>query len=123
MRFMMFMIPEVYQRPVPPDFAPTAAEIATMEKFNMAMEEAGILRGLDGLTPPSQAVRASFKGGKPVLTDGPFAETKEVVGGYWIIEVGSREEAIGWLTRIPAADGDIIELRRIFGPEDFGPRS
>jgi hypothetical protein len=123
MRFMMFMIPEVYQRPVPPDFAPTAAEIATMEKFNHEMEAAGILRGLDGLTPPSQAVRASFKGGKPVVTDGPFAETKEVVGGYWIIEVGSREEAIGWLKRVPASDGDVVELRRIFGPEDFGPQS
>jgi hypothetical protein len=120
MRFMMFMIPEVYQRPVPPDFAPTPEAIQTMEAYNMDLEKAGVLRGLDGLTPPSQAVRASFKGGKPpVLTDGPFAETKEVVGGYWLIEVASREEAIGWLKRIPASDGDIVELRRIFGPEDF----
>jgi hypothetical protein len=122
MRFMMFMIPEVYQRPVPPDFAPSPEAIAAMGAFNMEMEKAGILRALDGLTPPSQAVRASFKGGKALVTDGPFAETKEVVGGYWIIEVGSRDEAVGWLKRIPAADGDIVELRRIFGPEDFGPQ-
>ena len=123
MRFMMLMIPDVYKRPTPKDFAPPAEAIAAMEKFNLEMEAAGILRALDGLTPPDQAVRASFRGGKPLVTDGPFAETKEVVGGYWIIEVASREDAIGWLKRIPASDGDIVELRRIFGPEDFGPRA
>jgi hypothetical protein len=67
-----------------------------MMKYNEAWQKAGVLRGLEGLHPPSMGVRVSFPGGKPKVTDGPFAEAKEVVGGYWMIEVKSKEEAIEW---------------------------
>jgi len=124
MRFMMLMIPEVYQGgTAPADFAPPADAIAEMGKYNDAMEKAGILLSLDGLTPPVSGARVSFATGKPIVTDGPFAETKEVLGGYWIIKVKSREEAIDWARRCPAAKGDVIEIRRIFDPQDFGPQA
>ncbi|MEI9994973.1 MAG: YciI family protein [Rhizomicrobium sp.] len=119
MRFMMLMIPDVYKRPVPEDFVPPADAVAEMGKFNAAMEQAGILRTAEGLTPPIFATRVSFQGGTPLVTDGPFAETKEVLGGYWIIEVESQDVAVRWAVQCPAAQGDVIEVRRIFGPEDF----
>jgi hypothetical protein len=124
MRFMMLMIPAVYQGGTPPaDFLPPEDAVAEMGKYNEAMQKAGILVSLDGLTPPISGARVSFATGKPIVTDGPFAETKEVLGGYWIIKVGSREEAIDWAKRCPAAKGDVIEIRRIFDPEDFGPQA
>jgi hypothetical protein len=71
------------------------------------------------LHPPATAARVRFEGGKPGVTDGPFAEAKEMVGGYWIINVKSKAEAIEWAKRCPAADGDVIEIRQIFEMEDF----
>jgi hypothetical protein len=121
MRFMMLMIPQVYRADARPDFIPDPKGVEEMGVFNAEMQKAGILLSLDGLTPPSAGARVSFKGGKVLVTDGPFAETKEALGGYWIIEVESRDAAIAWAKRCPAADGDTIEIRRIFGPEDFGP--
>jgi hypothetical protein len=119
MRFLMIMIPEVYRRPVPTDFAPDPEAVRKMGEYNEQMRKAGILLALDGLTPPAAGARVSFAGGKVMVTDGPFAETKEVIGGYWMIRVGSREEAIEWAKRCPAAANDVIEIRRVFEPEDF----
>lgn len=119
MRFMMIMIPGVYQKPVPPEFVPDLAAIRKMGEYNDELRKAGVLLALDGLTPPAAGARVSFAGGKVTVTDGPFAETKEVIGGYWLIQVGSRNEAIEWAKRCPAMAKDIIEIRRVYEPEDF----
>ncbi|UPJ45811.1 hypothetical protein IVB40_04240 [Bradyrhizobium sp. 40] len=76
---------------------------------------------LDGLHPPSMGARVSFAAGKPIVTDGPFAEAKEVLGGYWMIEVASRAEAIAWAKRCPAAPNEIIEIRQVQEMSDFPP--
>jgi len=120
MRFMMIMIPGVYSKPVPPDFMPDLEAVKEMGKYNEELQKAGILLTCDGLTPPSAGARVSFAGGKPKVMDGPFAEAKEVIGGYWMIQVKSREEAIEWARRCPAGPDDVIELRRVHEPEDFG---
>src|SRR5215469_965926 len=121
MRFMMIMIPAVYSKPVPPDFMPDMEAVKQMGKYNEELQKAGILLAMDGLTPPSAGARVSFAGGKPKVMDGPFAEAKEVIGGYWMIQVTSREEAIEWVKRCPAAAGDVIEIRQIFEAGDFQP--
>ena len=127
MRFMMFMIPRVYQPDTPPGeragggFAPPAEAVARMMKFNEELAKAGALIALDGLHPNTKGARVAFAGGKPKATDGPFAETKEVIGGYWMIEVKSKEEAVVWAMRCPASDGDVIEVRQVFEMSDFPP--
>ncbi len=120
MRFMMLMIPGGYAAAAPGTMPPVEA-VEKMMKFNEALKDAGVLITLDGLHPPSMGARISFKGGTPVVTDGPFAETKEVIGGYWMIEVSSREEAIAWARRCPAFDSDIIEIRQVQEMADFPP--
>jgi hypothetical protein len=120
MRFMMLMIPGGYGDAGPDavqELDPEAVE--KMMAYNRELEEAGVLRDLNGLHPPSTGARVSFEGGEPTVTDGPFAEAKEVVGGYWVLEVGSREEAIEWATRCPGSDDEVIEIRRIQEMEDF----
>ena len=124
MRFMMFMIPEVYQREGAKgeklkDFAPDAEAINVMMKYNEELARAGALISLEGLHPSSVGARVTFAGGKPQVTDGPFSESKEVVGGYWLIDVKSKEEAIEWAKRVPAEPGDTIEVRQIFEMSDF----
>ena len=123
MRFMMLMIPAVYQgskgKNIPPDFAPPADAVEKMTRYNEELTKAGALIALDGLHPATKGARVSFAGGKPSITDGPFTESKEVLGGYWMIKVRSREEAIDWARRVPAADGDVIEVRQVFDMEDF----
>ena len=121
MRFMMLMIPEVYTKPVSADFRPDPKAVAEMGKYNESLQKAGVLLALDGLQPPSKGARVSFAGGKPKVTDGPFAEAKEVLGGYWMIQVKSKEEAVEWARRCPAAPGDKIEVRQVFEMSDFGP--
>jgi hypothetical protein len=120
MRFMMLMIPNGYADATP-DTRPTAEAVAVMGRFNAEMQKAGIILALDGLHPPSAGVRVAFGGGKPRVMDGPFTEAKEMVGGYWLIDVRSKEEAIEWARRCPAADGDIIEIRQVFEMSDFPP--
>src|SRR6267143_6465939 len=93
MRFMMLMIPKGYEKAAP-GAMPDAKAIAAMMKYNESLQKAGVLLSLEGLHPPSMGARVSFAGGKPRVTDGPFAEAKEVLGGYWMIQVKSREEAI-----------------------------
>ena len=112
MRFMMLMIPKGYDKAVP-GAMPDAKAVAAMMKYNESLQKAGVLLALDGLHPPSMGARISFSGGKPKLTDGPFAEAKEVVGGYWMIQVKSKEEAIEWASRCPASPNEIIEIRQV----------
>ena len=120
MRFMMLMIPKGYDKAAP-GTVPDAAAVAAMMKYNESLQKAGILLALDGLHPPSMGARVSFSGGKPKVTDGPFAEAKEVVGGYWMIDVGSRDEAIAWAKRCPGSDNEMIEVRQVQEMEDFPP--
>jgi hypothetical protein len=115
---MMLMIPKGYEKAAPGTM-PDAEAVAAMMKYNEALQEAGILRGLDGLHPPSMGARVSFEGGKPIVTDGPFIETKEVLGGYWMIEVASKEEAIEWAKRCPASGNEVIEIRQVQEFSDF----
>lgn len=124
MRFMMFMIPRVYQSEGArgdklKDFHPDAEIVSAMMKYNEDLAKAGALISLDGLHPSSKGARVKFSGGKPSVTDGPFSESKEVVGGYWIIDVKSKDEAIQWARRCPAEEGDTIEVRQIFEMSDF----
>jgi hypothetical protein len=118
MRFMMMVIPKGYEE-AEPGTTPDAAAVEKMMKYNEALQKAGVLLALDGLHPPSMGFRVSFSGGKPEVTDGPFAEVKEVVGGYWIIDVNSREEAVEWARRAPMGDNEIIEVRQVQEFEDF----
>jgi hypothetical protein len=118
MRFMLLVIPKAYEDATA-DFVPPADLVAKMAKYNGSLTKAGVLLGLDGLTPPAKAARVSFSAGKPTVKDGPFAESKEMVGGYWLIQVKSREEAVEWAKRAPMLDGDIIEVRQIPEMEDF----
>ncbi|MGC2775035.1 MAG: YciI family protein [Bradyrhizobium sp.] len=118
MRFMMLMIPLGYES-APPDVELDPERVAAMMRYNEALKDAGVLITLDGLHPPSTGARVSFAGGKPVVTDGPFAEAKEVLGGYWMIEVASREEAIAWAKQCPASDNEIIEIRQVQEMTDF----
>ena len=90
-----------------------------MMKYNESLQKAGVLLALDGLHPPSMGARVSFAGGKPKVTDGPFAEAKEVLGGYWMIQVKSKEEAIEWASRCPMGDNEIIEVRQVQEMADF----
>src|SRR6202163_2508305 len=118
MRFMMLMIPLGYET-APPDVKLDPERVAAMMKYNQALKDAGVLIALDGLHPPSMGARVSFAGGKPVVTDGPFTEAKEVLGGYWMIDVKSREEAIAWARRCPASSNEIIEIRQVQEMSDF----
>jgi hypothetical protein len=120
MRFMMLMIPLGYET-APPDVKLDPERVAAMMKYNQALKDAGVLIALDGLHPPSMGARVSFAGGTPVVTDGPFTEAKEVLGGYWMIDVKSRQEAIAWAKRCPAAANEIIEIRQVQAMEDFSP--
>lgn len=120
MRFMMLVIPKVYENATA-DFVPPADLVAKMTKYNESLSKAGVLLGLDGLAPPVKGVRVSFAGGKARATDGPFAEAKELVGGYWMIQVKSKEEAVEWAKRAPMLDGDIIEVRQVQEITDFPP--
>src|SRR2546421_192801 len=100
MRFMMLMIPKGYEK-ADPGTMPDAKAVAAMMKYNESLQQAGVLLALDGLHPPSMGARVSFSGGKPMVTDGPFTEAKEVLGGYWMIQVKSKEEAGGMGVRRP----------------------
>jgi hypothetical protein len=118
MRFMMLMIPKGYETAAPGTM-PDAKAVAAMMKYNQDLQDAGVLVTLDGLHPPSMGARVSFEGGKPLVTDGPFIEVKEVLGGYWMIDVASRDEAIAWATRCPAGENETIEIRQVQEMADF----
>jgi hypothetical protein len=118
MRFMMLMIPKGYEK-AEPGTTPDPKAVAAMMKYNESLKKAGVLLALDGLHPPSMGARIAFPGGKPKVTDGPFAEAKEVIGGYWMIQVKSRAEAIEWASRCPASENETIEVRQVQEFTDF----
>ena len=118
MRFMMLMIPKGYEQAAPGTM-PDAKAVEAMMKYNEELQKAGVLLALEGLHPPSMGARVNFAGGKPQVTDGPFAEATEVLGGFWMIQVKSKEEAIQWATRCPASKNEVIEVRQIQEMTDF----
>jgi hypothetical protein len=118
MRFMMLMIPKGYENAAP-GAMPDASAVAAMMKYNESLQQAGVLLALDGLHPPATGARVSFSEGKATVTDGPFTEAKEVLGGYWMIQVNSRAEAIEWASRCPASDNEVIEVRQVQEFSDF----
>src|SRR5882724_3928544 len=123
MRFMMIMFPKEYGT-AKAGFVPNMKDMEKMGAYNEELGKAGVLLALDGLTPPAtMSARVTFKGGKSKVTDGPFTEAKEVVGGYWIIQVKSREEALEWASRIPGRDNETVEVRRMFDLTDFDPET
>src|SRR5882757_7112237 len=118
MRFMMLMIPLGYET-APPNVQLDPERVSAMMRYNEALKDAGVLITLDGLHPPSTGARVSFSTGKPIVNDGPFTEAKEVLGGYWMIDVASREEAIAWAKKCPASENEIIEIRQVQEMTDF----
>jgi hypothetical protein len=118
MRFMMLMIPKGYEGAAAGTM-PDPKQVEAMMKYNRALQEAGVLLSLEGLHPPSMGARVSFPKGKPIVTDGPFAEVKEVLGGFWMIRVNSKAEAIEWAKKCPASSNEIIEIRQVQEMEDF----
>ena len=119
MQFMLLMIPKGYETAKPGTVPTDAARVAEMMKFNQALKDAGVLVSLNGLHPVSAGARVSFPGGKPTVVDGPFVETKEVLGGYWVIRVRSKDEAIEWAKRCPASENETIEVRQVQEMGDF----
>jgi hypothetical protein len=118
MRFLMLVVMPK-DSPSEEGVMPDAELVGNMMKFNEELAKAGALIALDGLHPTSKGARVHFPGGKPVVSDGPFAEAKEVVGGYWIIKASSKEEAIEWAKKVPFGDDGVVEVRQIFDMEDF----
>ena len=100
---------------------PEAKAVAAMMKYNEELQKAGVLLSLEGLHPPSAGARVSFAGGTPKVTVGPFAEAKEVVGGFWMIQVNSKQEAIDWAKRCPGSENETIEIRQVQEMADFTP--
>ena len=109
-RYMQFKHPAAFPEPGDP---PPADVVADMMRFNGELAQAGVLLALDGLTHPEDGAYVRYAGGRPSVTDGPFTEAKELVGGYWVIQASSKEEAVQWAARCPARDGDVIEVRPI----------
>jgi hypothetical protein len=119
MRFMVLMIPGARARMESGEI-PDAKLIEPMMKFNTELAKAGVLLALDGLHASSKGARISFKGGKPTVKDGPFTEAREMIGGYWMWQVKSKEEAVEWAKRCPAEEGDTLELRQVYEMSEFG---
>jgi hypothetical protein len=112
------MIPKGYERAAA-GAMPDAKAVDAMMRYNRSLKEAGVLLSLEGLHPPSMGARVTFSRGKPKVTEGPFADAKETLGGFWMIQVNSREEAIEWAKRCPASDNEIIEIRQVQELTDF----
>ena len=123
MQFMMLMIPNVYRGNKKLDgFVPDPKKVEEMTRFNVELGEAVTILSLNGLHPLNAGARVSFGKGKPAVTDGPFIETKEVLGGYWLVEANSKEELVKWVLRCPAEEGDVIEIRPVFSESDFAAK-
>ena len=121
MQFMMLMIPGVYQggKKVDPGFVPDPKKVQEMMRFNEELGKVFKILSLNGLHPVTTGARVSFGNGKTTVTDGPYIETKEVLGGYWLIEAPSKAEVVKWTQRCPAEEGDVIEIRQVFDAADF----
>lgn len=118
MRFILLMIPKGYGTAAPGTMPPAEA-VAKMMEYNKEIQDAGVLLALDGLHPPSEGTRVVFSGGKPTATDGPFADGGDVVGGYFIIKVASKQEALNWAKRCPVLGDDTIEVRQVQEFDEF----
>jgi len=102
---------------------PSKELLAAMGQLNEEMAKAGVLLAGEGLQPSSKGARVSFSGRKRLVTNGPFAETKELIAGFWMIQVKSKDEAIEWVKRVPFADGEVVEVRQVFEASDFPPEA
>jgi hypothetical protein len=100
---------------------PTKEILAEMGKFNEQLVKAGVMLAGEGLHASSKGARVKFSGDKRIVADGPFAETKELIAGFWLWQVKSKEEAIEWLKRAPFDGGTEVEIRQVFEPQDFAP--
>lgn len=120
MRFMM-SLPAPVEALEKWDAAPNKEVVTAMRKFNADMAKAGVLLAAEGLRGTSKGTRIRVSGGKRMVTDGPFTETKEVIAGFWIIQAKSKEEAIEWAKRCPLPEGGVIEIRQVFENTDFPP--
>lgn len=120
MRVMMMVMPKGYDKAAPGTM-PDLESIARMRVYNESLQKAGVLLALDGVHPPSMGARISFEGGKPTVTDGPFSESKEVIGGFWMLQVRSMEEAKEWAKRCPAGEHEVLEIRPMIEFTDFPP--
>ncbi|MBD2095970.1 nuclear transport factor 2 family protein [Trichocoleus sp. FACHB-591] len=118
MRFMLLMIPKGYEN-ADPGAMPDAKAVEAMMKYNESLQQAGVLITLEGLHPPSMGARVTFSEGNPQVTEGVSPDVKEVLGGYWMIQVNSKEEAIAWAARCPASNNETIEIRQVQEFEDF----
>lgn len=118
MRFMLLMIPRGYEK-AEPGTMPEVEAVEAMMRYNRELQEAGVLLSLEGLHPPSMGARVTFAQGRPMVTDGPYIETNEVLGGFWMIRVNSRDEAIAWAKRCPASANETIEIRQVQEFDDF----
>jgi hypothetical protein len=123
MQFMMLMIPNIYRgNEMEAGFVPDLEKVEEMTRFNEELGKAVTILSLNGLHPLKAGARVSFGKGKPTATDGPFIETKEVLGGYWLVEADSKEELVKWMLRCPAEEGDVIEIRQVFSESDFAAK-
>jgi hypothetical protein len=116
MRFMMIMHPGPHAEQ---GIFPDPSLFVAMGKFNEELVKAGAMLAGEGLMPSSKGARVRFTNGKPVVTDGPFTEAKEIIGGFWLIQAKSKEEAVAWATRAPCPAGEMIEIRQVYELEDF----
>ncbi len=118
---MRFMILVKADKNTEAGVLPSTELLAAMGKYNEELVKAGVMLAGEGLQPSSKGARVKFSGAKRTVTDGPFPETKELVAGFWLWQVKSKQEAIEWAKRIPFADGEEVEIRQVFEAEDFGP--
>ena len=119
MRFMMIVIPKDYAT-ASPDTMPDPEVVEKMMVYNQELLDSGVVVGMESLYPPSvDGARVSFESGSPEVTDGPFTEAKEVVGGFWILDVASKDEAVAWARKAPMPAGETIEIRRLHEMEEF----
>jgi hypothetical protein len=120
MRFMVLMIPGIYQKgKVDPNFVPPAEAVEKMGKFNDDLMKAGVMLSAEGLHPLHAGARITYAGGQVKVTDGPFVDAKEVLGGFWMLKANSKEDILNWMKKCPAEPGDVIEIRQIFEEADF----
>ena len=117
---MRFMVIVKADRNSEAGVMPSTELLAAMGKFNEELVKAGVMLAGEGLQPSSRGVRVKFDGSKRTVTDGPFAEAKELVAGFWLWQCKSKEEALEWLKRAPFDDGTEVEIRQVFEAEDFG---
>jgi hypothetical protein len=120
MKFMISMIPAVYRGGKKPDpgFVPDPDKVEKMTQFNEEMGKALEILDLNGLPPQVTGARVTFARAKATVTDGPFIESKEVLGGYWLVEAACKEDVVEWMQKCPAGEGDVIEIRQVFAPEE-----